>query len=198
MVSNWVITPTYTPFISIGCNPHTNHWSFTSWDILVSNYLRPPFFVVHFSKYGRNIVFFVLKKKKKTYLFRWGFGEKKANLIHSYPPGFMNYTCEVLGASTPPHFTRFGYQKSWCSIGISISRDSFSGGVFGFRGCKTPWCWLFPYTRKKWVLKLRPPSHVPGRFVDDKKIHIILKQPKTSWWFQPIWKILVKLESFPR
>ena len=78
----------------------------------------------------------------------------------------MNYTCEVLGASTPPYFTRFGYQK-W----ISISMDPFSGGVFGFRGCKTPWCWLFPFTRKKWVLKLLPPSHLCGRFFDDKNIY---------------------------
>ena len=26
----------------------------------------------------------------------------------------------------------------------------------------------------------------------------IVKVIKTSWWFQPIWKILVKLDRFPR
>ena len=26
----------------------------------------------------------------------------------------------------------------------------------------------------------------------------IVKQYKTSWWFQPIWKILVKLDIFPK
>ena len=30
---------------------------------------------------------------------------------------------------------------------------------------------------------------------DEEMIHIL--HPLSGWWFQPIWKILVKLETFP-
>ena len=66
--------------------------------------------------------------------------------------------------------------------GLNKSRFSFHGGYIGDVPC------LHKNEKKTWALEVSQKNWESQSVLETD----------TSWWFQPIWKILVNMDLFPR
>ena len=103
-------------------------------------------------------------------------GYLKSPIFRLVEPFFWRYS--QLGECETPMFQveKYSWTETYSSIPNSKQHEAFSFSLFQILGVKVP----------SWVFETTWPS-------DDKSYINI-----TSRWFQPIWKILVQLDHFPR
>ena len=90
--------------------------------------------------------------------------------------------------------------KSFQYVGFSswfVSQHTSSGGQIKRKQSRTLWNKKYQKScgaSRRMTMGTGTEVLPPGQRLTKKKHHLT---PKTRWWFQPVWKILVKMEIFP-
>ena len=108
-----------------------------------------------------------------------------SNLLFS--PVLHNNTCHIPRRNSSD-LANAAHRED--SVWPKVRRQKSSvSEIFGTRGDPGIFCWTQPNVRE-----INPWHHI--LFINPPKG--CLCSTKTSWWFQPIWKILVKMGIFPK